>query len=124
MTDNPEELAKLNEVMRTEELGLEFIDVEGDCGTSGVICVAHKEVAMECDIIYGHHDGHGALNMDKERFLVSHRQHKKINSLLIINHDLILKHQEFRDEDGLEREVKLGLLDRPNSPLGYLPNYR
>jgi len=100
VTDNKEELAKLNEVMKEGELGLEFINLEGDCATNAVVCLAHEEVVMECDVVYGHHDGHGALLLDKERFL------------------------EFRAEDWMDRMFKFSLLDKPNSPLGYLPNYR
>jgi len=98
LTDNEEELIKLNEDMKGS--GLEFFNLDGDCCCKGVVCLAHNKVVMECDIIYGHHDGVGSLMLEKQQFL------------------------EFRSEDWGGRLFKLNLLDKPNSPLGFLPNYR
>ena len=69
MTDNKEDLAKLNEAVKEE--GLEFVDVEGDVAVNAVVCCVHKEVVLECDIIYGHHDNVGSFGVDKDRFYVS-----------------------------------------------------
>ena len=49
-------MAKLNEM--TTKAGLEFVNVDGDCGTNAVICCAHKEVVAECDIRVLHANFH------------------------------------------------------------------
>ena len=32
--------------------------------SSAVVVCAHKEVMLECDLLYGHHDGHGVFGFD------------------------------------------------------------
>ena len=69
LTDQAEGIAKLNKEM--EELGLEFIFLDGDNPVCSVICCAHKQIVLECDVLYGHHNKKGIFVVDEERFLAS-----------------------------------------------------
>ena len=57
-------------------------------------------VLLECDVCYGHHDGHGIMDLDTETL------------------------KKWRPEDTMMRIFKFHMVDRPNSPNGFLPNYR
>ena len=50
--------------------------------------------------MYGHHDGHGLLDLDEAAL------------------------KQWRTEDFMTRLFKMRLLTKPNSPNGFLPNYR
>ena len=57
-------------------------------------------VLLECDVCYGHHDGQGIMDLDAETL------------------------KKWRPEDTMMRIFKFHMVDRPNSPNGFLPNYR
>ena len=48
------------------EEGVSMTYIRGDCATNALFCVAH-DVALECDLLYTHADGQGALGFDKQR---------------------------------------------------------
>ena len=58
-------VAAANSVLKNE--GVELFYVAGDVGTNSVLAVAHG-VALECDLVYGHHDGEGLMYIDGERW--------------------------------------------------------
>ena len=68
MSDFESEMSEANRLLESE--GLELVDIKGDCGTSAILGVAYKEVAIECDIVYGHHDGVGLLMTNEAEFKV------------------------------------------------------
>ena len=55
---------------------------------------------VECDLIYGHHDGDGLFLVDGPTM------------------------KQWNPEDGPMRLFKFSSIDKPNSPNGFLPNYR
>ena len=55
---------------------------------------------VECDLIYGHHDGDGLFLVDGPTL------------------------KQWNPEDGPMRLFKFSSIDKPNSPNGFLPNYR
>ena len=57
---------------------------------------------MECDLLYGHDDGNGFLSLDESTF----------------------KKWSPDPSDGLMRLFKFAMISKPNSPFGFLPNYR
>ena len=62
--------------------------------------ISYIKLLLECDIIYGHHDGVGIMELDEETF------------------------KKWRPEDTITRNFKLTSIDKPNSKNGFLPNYR
>ena len=90
-------LAELNAQLSPEGLSLHY--TAGDCATNSLFLLAHR-VLLECDILYTHADGEGALMMDKQQF------------------------RELRPNDFFWRLFKFRLLSKPNSPNGFLPPYR
>ena len=91
------DLKEANELLRKE--GVELFYIKGDVVTHSLFSIAHN-VALECDLLYGHHDGEGSLMMDKETF------------------------RKLKPEDAMWRIFKFSLLSKPNSPNGFLPPYR
>jgi len=91
------DLKEANEILRKE--GVELFYIKGDVVTHSLFSIAHN-VALECDLLYGHHDGEGSLMMDKETF------------------------RKLKPEDAMWRIFKFSLLSKPNSPNGFLPPYR
>jgi len=91
------QLAAANELLEKE--GVKLVHIAGDVATNAIICIAHG-VALECDLVYGHHDGLGFFNVDKERF------------------------QELRPVDWGLRLFRLAFMSRPNAPHGSLATYR
>ena len=91
------DLKEANEILKKE--GVELFYIKGDVFTHSLFAIAHN-VALECDLLYGHHDGEGFLMLDKERF------------------------RKLAPEDFSWRLFKFGLLSKPNSPNGFLPHYR
>ena len=77
VSDFESEMSEANRLLESE--GLELIDIKGDCGTSAILGVAHKEVAIECDIVYGHHDGVGLLMTNEAEFKVFKICHAFLN---------------------------------------------
>ena len=57
---------------------------------------------MECDLLYGHHDGHGFNNIDEATL------------------------REWKPDagTGMMRMYKFAEIAKPNSPFGFLPKYR
>ena len=98
LATNDEDLNKVNEELKEE--GIELFHVKGDIATNAIIGIVDKKVLLECDIVYGHNDGQGCLNLTKSELLKWH------------------------PKDYLSRLFKFRLLAKPNSPNGYLPNYR
>ena len=98
LTTDENDMKKLNDALETE--GVQLFNIEGDVAANAVICLVQNEVLLECDLVYGHHDGHGLLDVDKSTLL------------------------QWKPEDYLVRLFKFGLVSKPNSPNGFLPNYR
>ena len=98
LTDTKKDLDELNKELYGD--GVELFNIEGDIACSSIICLVEKEVLLECDIVYGHQDGHGLLDLNGS----------------------VLK--QWRPEDLSVRLFKLALVSKPNSPNGFLPNYR
>ena len=98
LTDTKKDLDELNKELTGD--GVEMFNIEGDIACSSIICLVEKEVLLECDIVYGHQDGHGLLDLNGS----------------------VLK--QWRPEDLSVRLFKLALVSKPNSPNGFLPNYR
>ena len=94
---NPSELQATNSVLEKEGVKLHYVD--GDVVTDSILAIAHN-VALECDLVYTHHDAEGFLHMDREEF------------------------RKLEPEQWNERLFKFCLLAKPNSPHGFLPNYR
>jgi len=84
---------------KLEKEGVKLFYVDGDVATDAIIAVVH-DVALECDLIYGHHDGEGIFEMDKETF------------------------RQFKPEHWNERLFKFAYCSKPNSPNGVVGNYR
>ena len=57
---------------------------------------------MECDLLYGHDDGHGLNNLDEAK----------------------LREWKQDAETGFMRMFKFAEIAKPNSPFGFLPKYR
>jgi len=91
------EMKTLNSILEKE--GVELFYVAGDICTNAIVAVAHN-VALECDLVYGHHDGEGFNTITKERF------------------------RELRPEDWGMRLFRLALMCRPNTPHGHNATYR
>ena len=92
-----EELAVLNTEL--EELGVTVVSVDGDIGTNSLAVLAHHHL-LNCDLLYGSHDGVTAFGMTREEML----------------------------QEGLEyvstRLFKFLMMSKPNSPNGCLASYR
>jgi len=84
---------------KLEKEGVQLFCVDGDVACNAVVAIAHN-IAIECDLIYGHHDGEGMFGLTKETF------------------------REFRPEDWIDRFTKYSIISKPSSPHGFLPNYR
>lgn len=91
------DLAEANEILNKE--GVELFYINGDVVAHSLFSIAHN-VALECDLLYGHHDGEGFLMVDKKQF------------------------RELAPEDAFWRIFKFSQLAKPNSPNGFLPPYR
>ena len=98
LTTNEEDLQKLNKELEKDRISIYNID--GDVAANAVVCLVNNKVLLECDILYGHHDGHGLLDLDEAAL------------------------KQWRPEDFLTRLFKFRLLTKPHSPNGFLPNYR
>ena len=57
---------------------------------------------MECDLLYGHDDGHGFFGID----------------------EATLREWSPDPGIGMMRMFKFAVIAKPNSPFGFLPNYR
>ena len=91
------ELETVNSLLEKEGVKLHY--VEGDVACNAIIAIAHN-IALECDLIYGHHDGEGICHLSKEDF------------------------RKFKQEDWVYRLFMFASISKPNSPSGFLPNYR
>jgi len=91
------ELKAANSILEKE--GVKLFCVDGDVACNSVLAIAHN-IAIECDLIYGHHDGEGMFSFSKETF------------------------REFKPENWGERLFKYALISKPNSPHGFLATYR
>jgi len=91
------ELREVNKMLKKE--GVQFFYICGDVVTHSLFSIAHN-VALECDLLYSHHDGEGFLMVDKKQF------------------------RALKPEDWSWRIFKFSLLSKPNSPNGFLPAYR
>ena len=69
LSDQKQVITDLNSIMA--DLGMEFVFMDGDDPATVVICCAHKEIVLECDVLYGHHNQLGLFVVDKERFKAS-----------------------------------------------------
>ena len=97
-TDDENDLMRLN--VELQEEGVELFSVDGDVIANAVLCLVQNEVILECDLIYGHQDGHGLLNLNESTL------------------------KQWKPEDFTQRLFKFRLISKPNSPNGFLPNYR
>ena len=84
---------------KLEKEGVKLFCVDGDVACNAVVVIAHN-IALECDLVYGYHDGEGMLHMSKENF------------------------REFKPEDWGFRIFKFASMSKPNSPHGFLASYR
>jgi len=100
LTTKPDDLTKLKSALAKE--GVEIESITGDVGTNAVVVYAHEEILMECDLLYGHDDGYGFNSVDEST----------------------LKKWSPDPSDGLMRLFKFAMISKPNSPFGFLPNYR
>merc|ERR1711892_689646 len=91
------DLKTVNSKLEKEGVTLHY--VEGDIGTNAIVAIAHN-VALECDLVYTHHDGEGMFHISKDQF------------------------RKFLPEDWTYRLFKFAMISKPNSPHGFLPNYR
>jgi len=107
VTTKGEDLQNLKSTLAEE--GAEIDDITGDMGTNAVVILAHKEVLLECDLMYGHHDGHGLFDMDGDT-LTEWKREAEVDGR---NMDMF----------GL-RLFKFAEITKPNSPFGFLPKYR
>jgi len=92
-----DQMKEVNSLLSNE--GASLFCVDGDTSTNSLFLVAHG-VGFECDLIYGHHDGIGIFTVPKDEFL------------------------EFKPEHWGIRLFKFALVSKPNSPFGFLPEYR
>ena len=92
-----DDLKAVNDILETEGVKLYF--VEGDVACHTIVAVAHK-IALSCDLVYGHHDGEGLAHLKKELFW------------------------DFKPEHWEYRLFKYAMISKPNTPHGFLPNYR
>jgi len=90
------QLSALNSVLEKE--GAKLFYIAGDVATNAVVLMAHG-IALECDLIYAHHDG-GFFNLSKDVVKQNKHEHWELR---------IFKHL---------------LISKPNSPNGMLANYR
>ena len=67
--------------------------------SNAIFAVSHN-IAIECDLVYGHHDGEGMFSFSKETF------------------------REFKPENWGDRLFKFAFISEPNSPHGFLATYR
>ena len=95
-TDNSD-LEAANDILRDE--GLQLFSIDGDVCCNAIVAVVDN-IAIECDLVYGHHDGEGMIHLDKETF------------------------RKFRPENWSDRLFKYAFISKPNSPHGFLATYR
>ena len=98
ITTDEHDLKKINELLIKE--GVEFFVLNGDVVCNSLVLIVQSHVLLECDLIYGHEDGHGIFNLDRATL------------------------EKWKPEDWPMRLFKFSLIDQPNSPFGFLPNYR
>ena len=95
-TTHPEELVAANGILAADNI--EIFNLEGD--PVNAVAVRVDKILLECDLVYGHDDGIGLFGVDEQRF---HR---------------------CEPEDWVIRMLRFCVLNKPNSPHGFLPNYR
>ena len=98
VTTTKADLSKLNKELANE--GMQLYNIDGDSVCSAVVGLVENEILLECDLMYGHHDGCGFGHVDKQAL------------------------EEWKPQDWSFRLFKFGLISKPNSPFGFLPNYR
>ena len=98
ITTDEYDLKKINEMLIKE--GVEFFVLNGDVVRDSLVLIVQSQVLLECDLIYGHEDGHGVFGLDRTTL------------------------EKWKPEDWPSRLFKFSLIDKPNSPYGFLPNYR
>lgn len=98
LSTDSDDLAKANEELKGEDI--EIINIDGDVCAHAILCIVDNRIILECDLIYGHHDGEGLLSTDGDTL------------------------KKWRPEDALLRLFKFSSIEKPNSPNGFLPNYR
>jgi len=94
---NAAELRAVSSLLEKE--GVKLFYVAGDVATNAILVVAHG-ILLECDLVYGHHDGFGFMQISGHRF------------------------KELRPEDFGLRLFRLAFMNRPNAPHGSLATYR
>ena len=98
VTTNGDELNKLKAALAGE--GVRVDAIAGDVASNAVFLLAHEEVLLTCDLLFGHHDGHGLFNYD----------------------EAAMKEWKGGNEMTGVRLFKFGELGKPNSL--YLPKFR
>ena len=63
VTTKGEELKELKATL-TEE-GVRVEEITGDVASNAIALLAHETVLVTCDLLFGHHDGHGLFNYDE-----------------------------------------------------------
>lgn len=94
---NAAELRAVSSLLEKE--GVKLFYVAGDVATNAILVVAHG-ILLECDLVYGHHDGFGFMQISGNRF------------------------KELQPEDFGLRLFRLAFMNRPNTPHGSLATYR
>ena len=98
ITTDEDDLKKINEILKKE--GLEFFMMNGDMACNSLVGLVQEKVLLECDLLYGHDDGYGIVGLNKTTF------------------------EQWKPENWSSRIFKFSMIDKPNSPYGFLPNYR
>ena len=92
-----DELAAVNDELEKE--GVKLFSVEGDVATNALAAVTNN-ILLNCDLVYGSHDGVSAFGLTKEQLL------------------------EDNEELATTRLFRCLLMSKPNSPNGTLAKYR
>ena len=91
------ELEAANKLLNDQ--GVQLMNLKGDAACHSLLLLAGNNL-LECDIVYGHFDGEGFGDVDIEAF------------------------RKMKEEDWAARLFKFAMVDKPNSPNGFLPTYR
>ena len=100
VTTKGEDLDKLKATLAQD--GVQVEEIAGDVASNAVVLFAHKEVLVTCDLLFGHHDGHGLFNYDEAT---------------------VREWKAGMEMTGV-RLFKLGELAKPNSNSLFLPKFR
>ena len=63
VTTDGDDLDELRTTLAKE--GVQAGEIAGDVASNAVFLLAHGEVLVTCDLLFGHHDGHGLFNYDE-----------------------------------------------------------